>query len=424
MLEYVDVSRDPSARARSGVDDAQMAEARALGFELTGWIASVFRSHAMVSAVFAHRSGRMLVELTRDLFDEVTFKTLFEDGTIVATNSKPPEKHWRRIRHGIFPPARHRIDFAVFELRSIAELATHHEARVRAYEELGHRPLRWHDRRTALAIKKRWREVSAPRMRRQLAIAMAIGIAVCALALVAGFGAPHLLPKELAMIAGAILTLGAFGAVPAGYVALVLSLRHVAPVLARNAPAPPPRPATELLALADTVKQGLLPPEATSRPSVVVTSAPHIDPAELARMQRVDLGIAIVDALAMPVLALGGLFARGEVGALVAVGAVFVLDGVLLMTLRTTRGDLLRALLVPKLVDGGACAGRACALNGRWLGCVWVVLGALCLVGAHETLAAPSEPIEPGVLVQWLVIVAFLVFMAISRTRSRHRRFA
>lgn len=245
MFRYVDVSHDRTALVRSGLRDTLLAETAALGFDHAGWIATVTDTAggvsfpSMLTSVHVACDGLSVASLVRtSAFDDITLATLFEDGHVVETGLRP-KKGWWYLRWGLDVPPQHAFALAYVAADSLAALRDLHQRRIATAQLSGRRPVRGHDLRTYLAIRKRYREVADPRMQRQQLIAVVIGV----LALV-GTATTQVVP-----IAGGVLL---------AFFACLLSLFFVAPVLARGAKAPPPRDARELLRLADDVRQGFL----------------------------------------------------------------------------------------------------------------------------------------------------------------------
>lgn len=450
MLTIADVTQDPTAASRSRLRPELFAEVRALGFDPIAWVSAIptelpdepTDADVLLTAVLVHRDGGALADLTQHgALEDVAFKTMLENGTIVNTGRKP--KTWWKYRAGLTgTPARHAYDLAYVDARSVAELARIHESRVRRYEEAGQRRVERHDLRTYFAIRKRWREIADPRMRLQQSLAgkMAVVAAlVTAVATTLGarahFGAT--LGARPALVFLLLLATSAL-AIATGIAAFLGSLYFVAPILARRADAPPPRRARDLLALADSVPRGWLPAPGRTpsrRPASradEATTLVRVSPVELARLQRVDLALAIANATALPVAALVATSIFGVAGVAVAFGSVFTTDGLLALVAKKTRLELLRARFVPALTRAeaeGASADKVCATGAcatpfgkKVLGFMWLLAGLASLHAARIGLAARAEPAPAWLVGEWLAIAAVTAFVAFTAVKKRHKR--
>ncbi|MBX3188556.1 MAG: hypothetical protein KF819_16185 [Labilithrix sp.] len=431
MLTLTDVTADPTVRERSRLPQAWLDEATRLGFEHVGWACSMpatvppetdVDEMLVISAVFADRARRSFLELTRArLVDDRSVRTVFDDGTILSTNTKPSARRWWLYRWGLeHTPARHRYRLSFVDATSLAELVTLHLARVREEEARGGRVFANGELRTYLATRRRWREIADARMKRQQSIASAIGFATVMLAAIGVGLVGKLFAPSLGEAAGVVSFVGMLLTLPLGFGAFLFSLYFVAPILARGAPAPPPRPARELLALADAVRRGELPRRSTKEEEGIALS---LSPTALARAQRIDLVATTASAVVLPVAGLLSLAALGAGGTWVALGAVFSIDGVVAIVMKKTRADLLRERLVPEL----ARASEACASPGacsKLSPYVMVALGVLSLVAARAALAQPRQPVSLTTVVEWCAVLAWFVILTISRTKKRHRRLA
>jgi hypothetical protein len=360
MLTLTDVTHDPHARDRSGLQDAWLDEAARLGFAPLGWTCAVpsqlppgaiVDENLILTAVLAHRSRRAFLDMTTiELVDERGLKTVFDDGTVVNTAIRPPT-FWK-YRAGLEgTPARHRYDLAYYSVSSLADLFEIHEQRVRAEEARGRRVAPADELRTYLTIRKRWREIADPRMLSQQKIATAFGIASGVAGLVGMTVLARALAPSLGDAAWLIGFAGAIAALPFGFAAFVFALFFIAPRLARGAAAPPPRPLRDMLALAAEVPLARIPPRGMrSTPAIpepVVTVA--LSPEALTRAQRIDMAISIADAAAIPIVGLASFAAGGAAVASVALAILFSVEGVVGVVMNRMPAALLREALVPEL---------------------------------------------------------------------------
>lgn len=422
MLKPLDVTADPTAPEMARLSPEWCAEAEALGFSHDGWIASIFDGRFdspgarryLLSGVYAHRDGRMLLELSSEPFHDAAVKTLFEDGTVLITETKPAPEHWRKVAAGIFPHARHRIDLDVYEASTLAELVTRHEERVEAYEALGLRVHGPHDRRAMLAMKRRWREVADPRMRRQVSIAGWLGGGTFLSLLGGAFALMRLVPDY-----AGLFSLLFFVAAPAGFGMFTWSLLYLAPRFAKGAPAPAPRPASELLGLADEVEKGLLPRQR------VTPEPPKPAPVRVSKgALRADLALAVAEGAAFPLIAALGYAFGGTAVSLLAVAGFFLLQAASLIVTKRPLFAHVRDKAVPELVRAeSVCTGPACAV-AKWAPWLQLAFAFACLYAANKAATLPPEPLTTPLVVQAIGITAFLVFTAVVRTRRRHAQFA
>ncbi len=265
MLTYTDVSLDRTALARSGLPESMLAETGKLGFDHAGWIATTVsdgggaNSPVLLTSVHTACDRQSVASLLRtSAFDDVSFATLFEDGSVVETGLRP-KKRWWYLRWGLDVPRVHAFALEYVEAGSIAALREIHETRVEAERRRGGRPVSGHDMRTYLAIRKRYRELADPRMQRQQTIALVSGmLAIAMSAAASAYVRKGVGPSALPMISNTAVAIGLSMLI--GALVFMVSLFFVAPILARGAKAPPPRSARELLRLADDVRQGFLPP--------------------------------------------------------------------------------------------------------------------------------------------------------------------
>lgn len=437
MLIYSDVSADPTAFSRSNLREAQLAEARALGFDNLAWVAAVVNDvpadvpreqSQMLSAVMFRRGARMTLSIsyTSEVGDDYCLKTLFTDGSIVMTESEP-KKNAFRLMLGCSSAPRYGVDLAFVPMTSLADFVERHNVRVRAREAKGAAPVANHDLRAHFAMRKRWREIADPRMRLQTKIAVGIGGAVLASVV----AAPIVAARPLTSLCGeavahVLRTAGIVGCVPIGFAAFTFALYWIAPVIARLAPAPAMRPADELLELADGVRGGRLPDREVAvdrtTPAVADLSA-----AELEQLQRRDLLVTMLSALAFPIVALASMATLGLAPAWIILSLMFTFDGIVTLVTKKTPTTLLRERFVPELVraeasiPAAACGGGACLLPKGWGAWFRLALGTLGMLAIPKVLAWPHEPVTMTPVSQWAFAAFMIVMTTLSQTKKRHK---
>lgn len=427
MLTFEDVSQDATARTRSGLPHALFDALGALGFDIVGWSAARPTAVAgptgsrMLTAVHASRDGRALGTLTRvgDLQD-ITFSTLFEDGTIVQTGKKPSSQWWY-LRWGLDVPSRH--DYALSYVDAdIPELYALHEARVATEELCGRKVVASHGLRTHFAIRKRYRQFSDPRMRRQEAIAKAIG-ACASLASMVGIGVAlgrHGSQGGLAAVAGLVGLAASFFV---GFGAFIGALYFVAPILARSAKAPARRPASELLLLVDDVPMAWLPPEDAKAPSDAPLPVPlSVD--ELARLKRKDLVLSLALACAFPLVGLAAVGTVGGAGVWVAIAATNLAGALVLLATKKSTVELARERFVPAIAaaERASCTTGVCGIPARWRPLLGLGMGLLSAFVAYKRIAAGIQRAPAWLFLELLVITAVLLATNASRVKKRHQR--
>jgi hypothetical protein len=432
MLIYTDVSADPTALRRSRLREAQLAEANALGFGATSFIAAVPDAAlsegqdpvaVLLSAVMfdAHRAMTLSLSHTDEVGDDYCLKTLFTDGSIIMTESEP-QKNRVRLKLGVTSAPRYGVDLAFVEMTSLADLVAAHERRVDAHRSPDREPIASHDLRAHLAMKKRWREIADARMRWQTKIAMAFGV-VTMLITIAG---PLVGIRAIAGVIGEslaymLVTAGTLGGVPLGFGAFVFALLYVAPIFARLAPAPAMRPARELLPLADTVARGAIP--VASR-----ATSPRLPRPDIARLQHNDLIVTMASAMFLPLVGIATHALFGNARAWLAISVILTLDAMVQIVAKKTRTDLLRERYVPELVRAEAavpeiaCGGAACAIPNGVGVFLRLALGVLGIVVATRLLALPREPFRLDAIGQWTIVAIFVFVTVLSRTKARHAK--
>lgn len=491
MFEYIDVTDDPSVERKSGIAPDAVARAHALGFVDLGWVAAVARSAAegsessadpasregngdegeprpssgpgaltqiLISRVFAlPPDGGVMLALTHTKGrDTISLKTLFEDGHVVSTEERPHGFAGSLVSRAISVPPHHHYDLATFPTPDLRMLLDLHLRRVEAAKagkslsasgketsstDDGSSALRVvvpGDLQVYIATRKRYREIANPRFEAQQKFAGRASWAVF-----------------FAMAAGAFAFLAALGvrgssAVGAGLVAFLfaavcgagsfpLVLIVFAPMFVRDTAAPPPRPARELLSLANDTRQGRVPvitfeddardddsaeADAMERDRVLRArtkpSAERMPPEALARLRRLDTIVSILNSLLLPILGFALMPTLGSAGPTAALGSVASLDAVILFIMKKSRIDLLRERFLPALAN---VEGAETAAAPSWLKWVSLSIGVLALAAARRSITKGIETAPQWLLVEWGFLTLLFVFAAWRSIKRRHARF-
>jgi hypothetical protein len=253
-FDYYDLSRDDAAWDYTALDDDDMIALRRAGFRPLGVLRAVLRSNArykVTSQVWVSADRRVTA-------DGGELATLFEDGTIVKTNT-PPEgaffdaMYWKVHAH---PSDRRPYTFTAGPLSD--KLAAHLERVVQFEKESPVVP--FESMTQYFAVRLRDAELRIVRQRREewmvvpVTGVLAMGCAVAAL-LTWKLRLPHR-PQPRDLIPALVLLVLAFliAAVP---VAKVMST-WIAPRLARLRPGPPRRPAADWIECAREIRAGSL----------------------------------------------------------------------------------------------------------------------------------------------------------------------
>ncbi len=430
MFEYVDVSDDPAAPRHAALSEAICEKAIELGFVDLGWIAAIVQgatnSGPLVSRVMRSADGRTLLSLTRFRGrDNISLKTLFEDGTVVSTEQRPPGFEGMLIARGATIAPQHAYDLAVYRNDDLADLARIHHERLQKEPHASRTPVEG-DLRAHLAVRRRYREIANPRVAKQhafagllskIAFVIVVGGSVFASVMLReALGNGALFIALVGLVLGAGVSLGVF----------LFGLVVLAPFVAKNVAVPPPRSAQELLALADEVPRGRVArhvesadddegAEPAPRPN---PDAPILVPAaDLARLRRRDTIVSLVNALVLPGVGFALIRVLGTAGTTAAFGAIACIDAAILFVMQRSRLDLLRAKFVPALVAAESAPVVPPGL--RW---VYAAVGIVALVISRRTIMIGSDPAPPWLFAEWAALAALFVFAAWRAARKRHAR--
>ena len=255
--DYFDVSDDPRARHACNAWHREHGDVvialESAGFRPIGRALGVLHGDRarMLSEIWVEDGGRTMISLGPG--GSVEMGTLFEDGTLVKTGERPPLVTWLTEAVGVgarMRGCRHDYETAP---GGFADVLARHRARIEPFERES--PVVCADTMKAhFAMRLRVSELRDARMRPQLVIAfwlrraLAIGFGLgVMLVRRAMYGRSSVLVAEIAGLSGWLVAV-----IPASRV----SKWWLAPLLVRLGRAPAPRPAAELLAMAERVPSG------------------------------------------------------------------------------------------------------------------------------------------------------------------------
>jgi hypothetical protein len=437
VFEYVDVTDDPSAPRHAAISEAMISEAVKLGFVDVGFIAAMVqgssRNHPIVSRVMKSASGETLLSITRFRGREnISLKTLFEDGSIVSTEQRPRGLEGMLIARGAAVAPHHAYDLATFPVGDIASLLAIHAARIERMTQSGRTPVPG-DLRVHLAVRRRYREIANPRVARQHAFAGTLSKATFVIVVAGGVFASLALRPTLGNGALFVALLGLLAGAAAALVAFLVGLAVLSPFIAKDVAAPAPRPAADLLALADEVPRGRIaqmidhesgadPDDDESsvtdvRPAQSRNAPIHVPAADLVRLRRRDTIVSLANALVLPGVGFALIRVLGTAGTTAAFGAIACIDAAIFFVMQKSRLDLLRARFVPDLV--AAENGLVVPSGLRW---IYAGVGIIALVVARRSIAAGIEPAPGWLFAEWAALAALFLFAAWRGARKRHER--
>jgi len=255
--EYFDVSDDLRARAvfdmlRQEHPEAIRELAQA-GFRPIGRALGVIRGNraSVLSEVWVGDDGRMLASVGPRGGSELG--TLFEDGTIVKTAERPPLLDWLTIGMEVAPRQRGSGHYFRTVPGDFGERMASHRALVARFER-GSPVVREGSMKVHFAMRLRVAELRDARIRAQQMLTLWVGVLLGAAFAVGAILVRHRLYGRLSFGATELVGLSAslVASVPAYYAAKW----WLAPALVRLRRPPPPRPAAELLAMAERVQPG------------------------------------------------------------------------------------------------------------------------------------------------------------------------
>lgn len=428
---FTDVSADPTVETRAAISAADLAETQALGFEDLGYVAA---SAGLVLITRVQRSpdGKSYISLsTASGRSHAGRVTLLADGTIISTERKSPGLFSKIVAHGLRIPPRHRYYLELSDQQSVEGLSNAHDARVaKIRREQNSEPVPIASMAVVLGVRKRYRQIADPRMERQEQIAktsafvgllLSLGVVVFFRARQGnppGDGELHAIGRMLGVVAGATALAMVVCAVAFG-----VGLTLIGPLFAGAAAAPPPSPADALIKLGESVPSGPI-PVGNANPEVGKADLSGIDPSELAQWMRTDMMICVGSACvpAVGLLLMVGFF--GVDAVFLALGLDWFVNGLLVLTLRRGRLQLLRDKLVPRLVVAEASVpGASCPFPQRGMAGLNVAMGVVMMgVSVRNLMATSHKPPPPWFWFAILAAVAFVAVKVANATRSRHEK--
>jgi hypothetical protein len=178
LWDYFDVTDDPRARAESKAVPELEEDLVDEGFRWVGCILGVLRrdGQKLVNEVWVHLDGETTAGVSGH---HVELGTLFEDGSVIKTATRPSLRHWIVTHAGLVHHPKNRYDFASTAARLPRLLETHRD-RVRRASAT---PVRGDPMIVHHAIRKRATELRAARMPTQHNI---VPIVAAALSVIAG----------------------------------------------------------------------------------------------------------------------------------------------------------------------------------------------------------------------------------------------
>lgn len=415
VFHYSDVSRDPTAAARSGVSDRTRADLEALGFTKLGYAAAEHAGGMIISEVWRCETGHVLAGVACSRGQELTeMKTLFDDGRIVSTSQMFPGLFGVLVAHGVATPASAGYHLHQCDKSQLGELFAEHRAHV-AEELAGEAAPVPADMQTYFALRLRYREIAdaSLEIRERVAKrAFRVGVAIAMLCVLASISTHE---RGLGLVWPVLSGVVAVLILPASH---AFGLLVIGPTVARRRKVARVG-VEEMLERAKSIGFADLPPQALP---VFLPDAPRLDAETERNLEQRDTWVFAANAAA-PTFAMAVLgLALGFSGLAVALGLDMASNGFLAMRHRTARLSLLRSWLVPELVASEPVSvGAACVMVSPTVARFQLLLGSGFAMFALYNLAQHKNAPLPALFAPIALGIGVAVGALAMRTaRQRH----